>query len=126
MRVGPQNCVNNSLPGQASNECSDDSTVITPKLMNNLIMKSKPTPTHECRIGTIKAAIWANPSAKGPFYNVTFSRLFKEGNGWKFADNFGRDDLLPLAKVADIAHTWICDRLHRENAPESGDSSAKQ
>jgi hypothetical protein len=34
---------------------------------------------------------------KGPFYNVTVSRSYKEGDSWKSSDSFGRDDLLVLA-----------------------------
>ena len=66
-------------------------------------------PVDEVRIGRIKAAIWANPSDNGVRHNVTFSRLYKEGDEWRDTDSFGRDDLLLLAKVADRAHTRICD-----------------
>ena len=66
-------------------------------------------PIDEVRIGRIKAAIWANASETGVRHNVTFSRLYKEGNEWRDTDSFGRDDLLLLAKVADRAHTRICD-----------------
>jgi len=31
----------------------------------------------------------------------------KDDEGWKFTDTFGRDDLLLVAKVADLAHSWI-------------------
>ena len=67
-------------------------------------------PIDEVRIGRIKGAIWANPTENGVRYNVTFSRLYKEGEEWCDSDSFGRDELLLLAKVADCAHTWICDR----------------
>jgi hypothetical protein len=42
-------------------------------------------------------------------YNATVSRIYKdrEDNQWKSTDSFGRDDLLVLAKVADLSHTWI-------------------
>ena len=64
-------------------------------------------PVHHVRIGHIRAAIWANVSSGGTWYNVTFSRLYKEGDDWKSSDHFGRDDLLILAKVADRVHSWI-------------------
>jgi len=64
-------------------------------------------PTHEIRIGAVKATIWRNETANGPRHNVTFGRLYKEGEEWRTSESFGRDDLLTLAKVADIAHTWI-------------------
>lgn len=45
--------------------------------------------------------------AKRPAYNVTVQRLYKDGDQWKQATNFGRNDLPLVAKVADLAHTWI-------------------
>jgi hypothetical protein len=64
-------------------------------------------PVHEVRLGAIKAAIWANETEKGVRHNVTFQRLYKEGDDWRSSDSFGRDDLLLVAKVANLAHTWI-------------------
>jgi hypothetical protein len=73
------------------------------------MLKPKERPTHEVRIGAIKAAIWKNETAGGVRFNVTFSRIYidKEDNQWKSTDSFGRDDLLVLGKVADTSHTWI-------------------
>jgi len=65
-------------------------------------------PIHEVRLGAIKAAVWSNKTDTGLRFNVTFSRLYKDGDKWSSTDNFGRDDLLLLGKVADLAHTWIC------------------
>ena len=48
-----------------------------------------------------------NPTEKGTFHNVTFARLYKDGDDWKQTESFGRDDLPLVAKVADQAHTWI-------------------
>ena len=64
-------------------------------------------PAHEIRIGSIKAALWANETEHGKRFSVTPSRLYKDGEQWKSTDSFGRDDLLLLAKVLDAAHTWI-------------------
>jgi hypothetical protein len=71
-------------------------------------MKNKTRPIHEVRLGFIKAAVWKNDTESGVRYNVTFSRLYKDGDSWKSTDSFGRDDLLLLGKVADHAHSWIC------------------
>ena len=70
--------------------------------------KEKRKPSHEVRLGSIKAAVWRNETESGVRYNVTVSRIYKDGEEWKSTDSFGRDDLLLLAKVADHAHTWIC------------------
>ena len=48
-----------------------------------------------------------NTTPTGDRFNVTFERLYKDGDSWKSSNNFGRDDLLTLGKVADKAHDWI-------------------
>jgi hypothetical protein len=68
---------------------------------------TKTQPVQEVRLGAIKATIWENNVGEGTKHNVTFSRLYKDGNEWKSSESFGRDDLLLLAKVADQAHSWI-------------------
>ncbi|MBY0527981.1 MAG: hypothetical protein K2R98_31580 [Gemmataceae bacterium] len=67
----------------------------------------KQKPAHEVRLGTIKATIWENVTRSGSFFNVTIHRLYKEGEEWKQATNFARNDLPLVAKVADQAHSWI-------------------
>ncbi len=68
---------------------------------------TKAKPTSEVRLGKIKAAIWANETDTGVRYNVTFSRLYKDDEGWKRTESFGRDDLLLLAKLADQVHSVL-------------------
>jgi hypothetical protein len=66
------------------------------------------TPVHEIRLGRVRAAIWENETQNGTLHNVTFTRLYKdEEDQWSDSTSFGRDDLPLLAKVADMAHTWI-------------------
>ena len=69
--------------------------------------QTKQKPVHEVRLGAVKAAIWENQTDNGTRFNVTVSRIYKDGEQWKSTDSFGRDDLLLLAKVIDQAHTWI-------------------
>lgn len=71
-------------------------------------------PVHEVRLGRIKAAVWANSTENGIRHNVTFSRLYRDGEEWKDSDSFGRDDLLLLGKVADLAHSWIFEQGHED------------
>lgn len=66
-------------------------------------------PVHQVRLGAIKAAIWQNDTDAGVRYNVTFERLYNQEGEWRSTSSFGRDDLLLLGKVADLAHTWIVD-----------------
>ena len=81
---------------------------------------NKQKPIHEVRLGFIKAACWKNETESGVRYNVTFSRIYKDGEDWKSTDSFGRDDLLLLSKVADLAHTWIFQTQAEENATKTG------
>ncbi len=78
---------------------------------------TKTKPTSEIRIGKIKAAIWANETENGIRYNVTFSRLYKDGDGWKRSESFGRDDLLLLAKLANEVHSFLYRELEPEETP---------
>lgn len=71
-------------------------------------MTTKTRPVHEIRLGRIKVAIWGKQLEGHTRYNATFARLFKEeGKTWQDSSSFGREDLPLLAKVADLAHTWI-------------------
>lgn len=40
-------------------------------------MPDKQKPVHEVRVGSVKAAIWENPTENGVRHNVTFERLYK-------------------------------------------------
>jgi hypothetical protein len=64
-------------------------------------------PVHEIRLGHVKGVIWANQTDAGIRHNVSVQRLYRDGDTWATSDSFGRDDLPLLAKVADLAHTWI-------------------
>lgn len=91
---------------------------------NDVPMKTnKPRPIHEVRFGALKAAVWRNETESGVRYNVTFSRLYKDGDRCKSTESFGRDDLLLLGKVADHAHSWIFAQTQEENgAPKAAAS----
>ena len=77
-------------------------------------------PIHEIRLGRVKAAVWANETGTGTRYNVTLSRIYKDGEQWRASDSFGRDELLVVAKAADLAHTWI-----HENAADQRPAEAE-
>ena len=65
-------------------------------------------PADEIRFGRVKATIWMNTTEDGQArYSVVFSRIYREGDQWKSTHSFGRNDLLLLAKAADLAHTRI-------------------
>ena len=81
-------------------------------------MMANQKPVDEIRIGRVKATVWRNGTEDQPRHNVTFSRLYKEGDQWKSTQSFGRNDLLVLAKVADFAHTRISQLPLQEELPE--------
>lgn len=64
-------------------------------------------PVHEIRFGLIKASIWQNHTRSGDRHSVSVVRLYRNGESWVESTRFGRDDLPLVAKVVDLAHTWI-------------------
>ena len=83
--------------------------------------KGSQKPVHEVRLGRIKAAIWANRTDNGVRHNVTISRIYKDGEQWKDSSSFGRDDLPLVAKVCDLAHSWIFQQGPGKEQAGSGD-----
>ena len=79
---------------------------------------ANPKPVAEVRIGRVKATVWPNETEGRTRHNVTFSRLYRDGDKWKTTQSFGRNDLLVLAKVADQAHSRIFE-LQQEEDPEA-------
>lgn len=69
--------------------------------------KIKTRPIHEIRFGRIRAAIWENSGEHGTRYNTTVCRCYKSDEGWRETQSFSRDDLLIVAKVLDLCHSWI-------------------
>ena len=61
-------------------------------------------PVYEVKLGLIKAQVWEVETKAGLRHNVTVVRLYKNGDKWVESRHFGRDDLLALAKVVDMAH----------------------
>ena len=58
----------------------------------------------------VKAAVWENQIGGLTRHNVTFSRIYRDGDQWKATHSFGFNNLLTLAKLADQAHTLIAER----------------
>jgi hypothetical protein len=52
--------------------------------------------------GAIEVAVWLKTGDKVPFYSLTMSRAFKQGEEWKQADSFSGDDVIVLTKVLDF------------------------
>lgn len=74
-------------------------------------------PAHKIRIGILQVAIWRNHGERGDWYSVIPSRAYKQENAWKETDSLGFDDLLSMAKLLDLAHSWI---IHQQLADAKG------
>jgi hypothetical protein len=65
-------------------------------------------PAHKLRFGVLQVTIWRNTSDKGTWYSVVPTRGYKQDDDtWRETDSLGSDDLLPMAKLFDQAHSWI-------------------
>ena len=81
-------------------------------------------PAHKIRMGVLQVAIWRNHSEKGNWYSVIPARSYKQGDDlWKETDSLGSDDLLTMAKLLDLAHTWI---MHQQQADAKARRESQQ
>ena len=71
-------------------------------------MATQKKPATVFRSGSVKAAVWENAGAKGPFFSATFSRPYKDVEGkWRNTSNFGLFELEALMNVALEAREWV-------------------
>ena len=77
------------------------------KQANKPATETSNAPVHTIRVNGIRASIWKNETDKGPRYNTTFERSYRDGEEWKNSDSYGREDLLVLSYVAKEAFRWI-------------------
>jgi hypothetical protein len=78
-------------------------------------------PIETFRLGRIKAVVWENEVDQKKYYNVSFARTYMdEAKEFHDSDSFGRDDLPLVAKLADLAHTFIFNRLAEQKAQTPG------
>ena len=83
-------------------------------------MSKENQPVHRIRLSHVSAAIFRNETSEGKtFYNTQFDRSYRDGEDWKHTSSFGRDDLLLVAKVADLAHSWVYEQLKSDTSDEA-------
>ena len=81
-------------------------------------------PEHKFRFGVLQVTIWRNTGDKGAWYSVVPSRSYKQGDEtWKKTDSLGADDLLPMAKLLNLADTWI---MHQKQADAKARRESEQ
>jgi hypothetical protein len=76
-------------------------------MKNQIARNTTNKPVHTLRHGFISASVWRQDTDKGPMFNVTFQRSYKEGDDWKHSTSFGRSNLLVVALLATRAYEWI-------------------
>lgn len=78
-------------------------------------------PAEKVTLFPIEAAIWKNTARSGDnFYSVTFERKYRDQDTrWKSTASFGADDLLLLAKVADLAHSKLVELRAKDRQMKS-------
>lgn len=71
--------------------------------------KSQPIsqPVHKIRHGVVTGSIWRQETTKGPMFNATFQRTYRDGDAWKNATSFGQKELLVVGLIAARAFEWI-------------------
>ena len=72
-------------------------------------MSTSNQPIDRIRLGAVQAAIWKNEDSEGRTrYSATVERIYRDGKGdWQSTGSFGRDELLTLSKIADLANSRI-------------------
>ncbi len=68
-------------------------------------------PVQQFRLHGISGSVFENRSEQGtPYFKVTISRTYKDGDEFKTTTSFGRDDLPVVASIAYQAWLWIMER----------------
>jgi hypothetical protein len=81
-------------------------------------------PAHKLRNGVLQVTIWRNQGEKGPWYSVIPTRSYKQGDEtWKETDSLGEGDVLAMAKLLDLADTWI---MHQKQADAKARRESQQ
>ena len=70
-------------------------------------MQDSHKPVHEIRLGNVMASIWLKQNPDITRHNVTFRRMYKDGDKWKYTESFGREDLPKMGLLASKAYEWM-------------------
>ena len=97
-----------------------------PKSSKTSSSDKRDRPFHEIRHRSIRATIWKNQGKKGPMYNVTVSRSYRDNAGaWHNSDSFAFGDLMNLAKALYDAHSAIASAMAEDRAARQADDAAE-
>jgi hypothetical protein len=81
-------------------------------------------PAQKFGFGALRVTVWRNTGDKGTWYSVVPARSYKQGDEtWKETESLNFDDLLAMAKLLDLAHTWI---MHQQQADAKARKESEQ
>lgn len=82
-------------------------------------------PVAKIRMGVVAATIWRNVDEEGrAWYSVTLDRSYRDKSDvWKHTNSFGRNELLTVAKVANIAHSRVHEFESRDKTAAAYDEA---
>ncbi len=72
-------------------------------------MAEKKKPTHEIRLGAIRATIWANESSSGDrWFNLIIGRSYKDDQGqWHETNSYPESHVSDLCNAANATKLWF-------------------
>ena len=74
-------------------------------------------PVHTLRHRRLKATIWRNETEKGPMFNVTIIRSYRDDQDqWHDSQSFGYDDLMNVAALMYEPHAVVSSLVAKESA----------
>lgn len=87
---------------------------------------AKAQPAAKIRMGVVTVSIWRNLDQDGrAWYSATVERSYKDKNDqWKHTNSFGRNEMLVVAKIANLAHSKIHELESRDRAAAAYDESS--
>jgi len=69
---------------------------------------NKQRPVFEKRLNHIRVCVWQNVSDGKPWYNVVFTRRYRDGEDWHHTTTFnGLADLALVREAVDLARDFI-------------------
>ena len=79
-------------------------------------------PAHKIRSGVLQVTIWRNHRRQRQLVQRhPQPQLQARRRSWKETDSLNFDDLLTMAKLFDLAHTWI---MHQQQADQKAKKDA--
>jgi len=82
----------------------------------NQTTETNAAPDRRYKIGLNYLSFWANQTDSGTDYGIKLHRRYRDPEGnWHSTDTFRYDDLLAVAKLAQVAHTELMYRQEAKN-----------